>query len=135
MRRGASPSRGLREAQFKRRLVDDALRGVEWNFARGADADLHVKQPVLGSWRWSTPTIQISIRAGSALNHRHATRTTAPYPRGGEPRRTADSVLDAVRHAANVGAEPTAAFEVVDDAGHRDIEAGHIQAVIATAQG
>lgn len=33
---------------FKRRLVDDALRGVEWNFARGEDNTLHVKQPVLG---------------------------------------------------------------------------------------
>jgi hypothetical protein len=48
MRRGATPSRGLREAAFKRRLVDDALRSVEWNFARGEDNDLHVKQPVLG---------------------------------------------------------------------------------------
>lgn len=48
MRRGASPSRGLREAAFKRRVVDDALRGVEWNFARGEDDNLHLKRPVLG---------------------------------------------------------------------------------------
>jgi hypothetical protein len=48
MRRGATPSRGLREAAFKRRLVDDAPRSVEWNFARGEDNDLHVKQPILG---------------------------------------------------------------------------------------
>jgi hypothetical protein len=30
------PSRGPRKAAIKRRLVDDALRSVEWNFARGA---------------------------------------------------------------------------------------------------
>jgi hypothetical protein len=48
MRRGAGPSRGLREAAFKRRLVDDVLRRVEWNFAQGEDSDLHMKQPVLG---------------------------------------------------------------------------------------
>jgi hypothetical protein len=48
MRRGAGPSRGLREAAFKRRLVDDALRRVEWNFTLGEDNDLHVKLPVLG---------------------------------------------------------------------------------------
>jgi len=48
MRRSATPSRGLRQAAFKRRLVDDALRSVDWNFARGEDNDLHVKQPVLG---------------------------------------------------------------------------------------
>lgn len=48
MRRGASPSRGLREAAFKRQVVDDALRGVEWNFARGEDDNLHLKRPVLG---------------------------------------------------------------------------------------
>ncbi|MGV7570838.1 DUF6221 family protein [Mycobacterium kansasii] len=47
-RGGARPSRGLREAAFKRRLVDDALRTVDWNFTRGEDSDLHVKQPVLG---------------------------------------------------------------------------------------
>jgi uncharacterized protein YfbU (UPF0304 family) len=45
------------------------------------------------------------------------------------------SVLDAVRHAADVGAEPAAAFEVVDDAGYRDVEAGDVEAVVATAQG
>jgi hypothetical protein len=48
MRRGGSPSRALREAAFKRQLVDDALRSVEWNFTRGEDRDLHVKRPVLG---------------------------------------------------------------------------------------
>jgi hypothetical protein len=48
MRRSAGPSRGLREAAFKRRLVDDALRSVEWNFAQGEDDDVHAKQPVLG---------------------------------------------------------------------------------------
>lgn len=48
MRGGARPSRGLREAAFKRRLVDDALRNVEWNFARGEDSDVHLRQPVLG---------------------------------------------------------------------------------------
>ena len=41
-------TRGLRETAFKRRLVDDALRGVNWNFARGRDGDIHAKQPVLG---------------------------------------------------------------------------------------
>ena len=46
-RRGLS-TRGLRETAFKRRLVDDALRGVSWNFARGTDGDIHTKQPVLG---------------------------------------------------------------------------------------
>ncbi|OKH71164.1 hypothetical protein EB73_11005 [Mycobacterium sp. SWH-M3] len=48
LRRGGTPSRGLREAAFKRRLVDDALRNVQWNFARGEDDELHLKQPVLG---------------------------------------------------------------------------------------
>jgi hypothetical protein len=48
MRRGATPPRGLREEAFKRRLVDDALRSVEWNFARGEDNNLHMKQPALG---------------------------------------------------------------------------------------
>lgn len=48
MRRFAGPSRGLREAAFKRRLVNDALLSVEWNFARGEDNDVHAKQPVLG---------------------------------------------------------------------------------------
>jgi hypothetical protein len=45
--RGLS-TRGLRETAFKRRLVDDALRGVNWNFAQGEDGDVHAKQPVLG---------------------------------------------------------------------------------------
>jgi uncharacterized protein DUF6221 len=45
--RGLS-TRGLRETAFKRRLVDDALRGVSWNFAQGEDGDVHAKQPVLG---------------------------------------------------------------------------------------
>jgi len=45
--RGLS-TRGLRETAFKRRVVDDALRRVDWNFARGADGDVHTKQPVLG---------------------------------------------------------------------------------------
>ncbi len=45
--RGLS-TRGLRETAFKRRLVDDALRGVNWNFAQGEDRDVHAKQPVLG---------------------------------------------------------------------------------------
>jgi hypothetical protein len=45
--RGLS-TRGLRETAFKRRLVDDALRGVKWNFAHGEDGDVHAKQPVLG---------------------------------------------------------------------------------------
>ncbi|GAB5901301.1 DUF6221 family protein [Mycolicibacterium mageritense] len=48
LRRGGAPSRGLREAAFKRRLVDDALRNVQWNFARGEDDELHLKQPILG---------------------------------------------------------------------------------------
>lgn len=48
--RSAGPSRGLREAAFKRRLVDDALRSVEWNFARGEDNDVHVKQSGIGQW-------------------------------------------------------------------------------------
>lgn len=39
---------GLREAAFKRRLVDDAVRGVNWNFAQGEDGGVHAKQPVLG---------------------------------------------------------------------------------------
>jgi hypothetical protein len=64
MRRGARPSRGLREAAFKRRLVDDALRSVEWNFARGEDNDLHVNRPFSGSWPWSTPIILISMLVG-----------------------------------------------------------------------
>jgi Family of unknown function (DUF6221) len=46
-RRGLS-TRGLRETAFKRRLVDDALRGVSWNFTRGGDGDIHAKRPVLG---------------------------------------------------------------------------------------
>jgi hypothetical protein len=45
--RGLS-TRGLRETAFKRRLVDDALRGVNWNFAHGDDGAVHAKQPVLG---------------------------------------------------------------------------------------
>jgi hypothetical protein len=45
--RGLS-TRGLRETAFKRRLVDDALRGVMWSFAHGEDCDVHAKQPVLG---------------------------------------------------------------------------------------
>jgi len=45
--RGLS-TRGLRETAFKRRLVDDALRGVTWSFAHGEDGDVHAKQPVLG---------------------------------------------------------------------------------------
>lgn len=48
MRRSAGPTRALREAAFKRRLVDDALRRVKWNFTQGEDDDVHVKQPVLG---------------------------------------------------------------------------------------
>jgi len=48
MRRDASPSRALREATFKRRLVDDALRSAGWNFTRGQDSDLDLKQPLLG---------------------------------------------------------------------------------------
>jgi hypothetical protein len=46
-RRGLS-TRGLREAAFKRQLVDDALRRVNWNFSQGEDGDVHAKQPVLG---------------------------------------------------------------------------------------
>nr|WP_231998248.1 DUF6221 family protein [Mycobacterium sp. 1245499.0] len=46
-RRGLS-TRGLRETAFKRRLVDDALRGVSWNFARGEDGEVHAKKLVLG---------------------------------------------------------------------------------------
>ncbi|UNB52983.1 DUF6221 family protein [Mycolicibacterium sp. YH-1] len=45
--RGLS-TRGLREAAFKRRLADDALRRVNWNFAQGEDGDVHAKQRVLG---------------------------------------------------------------------------------------
>jgi uncharacterized protein DUF6221 len=45
--RGLS-TRGLRETAFKRRLVDDALRGLNWNFERGEDGDVHAKRPVLG---------------------------------------------------------------------------------------
>jgi hypothetical protein len=45
--RGLS-TRGLRETAFKRRLVDDALRGVTWNFGDGEDGDVHAKLPVLG---------------------------------------------------------------------------------------
>jgi hypothetical protein len=45
--RGLS-TRGLRETAFKRRLVDDALRGVRWDFAHGEDNDVHAKRPVLG---------------------------------------------------------------------------------------
>lgn len=41
-------TRGLRETAFKRRLVDDALRGVSWNFAQGEDHDVHAKKRVLG---------------------------------------------------------------------------------------
>ena len=48
MHRSAGSTRGLRETAFKRRLVDDALRGVSWNFTRGGDGDIHAKQPVLG---------------------------------------------------------------------------------------
>jgi hypothetical protein len=46
-RRGLS-TRGLRETAFKRRLVEEALRGVSWNFAQGADGDVHAKNRVLG---------------------------------------------------------------------------------------
>jgi hypothetical protein len=45
--RGLS-TRGLCETAFKRRLVDDAIRRVKWNFAQGEDGDVHAKQPVLG---------------------------------------------------------------------------------------
>jgi hypothetical protein len=45
---GRNLSTRLRETAFKRRLVDDALRGVTWNFASGEDGDVHAMQPVLG---------------------------------------------------------------------------------------
>lgn len=48
MRRGAGPTRGLRETAFKRRVVEDALRRVKWNFAQGEDSHVHAQQPVLG---------------------------------------------------------------------------------------
>jgi hypothetical protein len=48
LRRSTGPSRALREAAFKRQLVNDALRSVEWNFALGEDNDVHIKQPIFG---------------------------------------------------------------------------------------
>lgn len=39
---------GLRETAFKRRLVDDGLRGATWNIGHGDDGDVPAKLPVLG---------------------------------------------------------------------------------------
>jgi hypothetical protein len=61
--RGLS-TRGLREAAFKRRLVDDALRASISTLHRVKMATSTRSSPFLGSWPWSTPIIPISMLAG-----------------------------------------------------------------------
>ncbi|KKE98591.1 hypothetical protein EB72_18985 [Mycobacterium sp. SWH-M1] len=41
-------TRGLLQTAFKRRLVNEALRGLTLNFGHGEDSDVHAKPPVLG---------------------------------------------------------------------------------------